>query len=73
MGSWKDSVRRPGRPGMTGVWNGGMRFSSAGCARTALEEKDKSILDIDPAQCQSLDVDKAWQAIHYLLCKDIEV
>lgn len=33
---------------------------------------EKSILDIDPTQCQSLDVDKAWQAIHYLLCKNIE-
>nr|WP_296466470.1 YfbM family protein [uncultured Acetatifactor sp.] len=33
---------------------------------------EKSILEIDPTQCQPLDVDKSWQAIHYLLCKDIE-
>lgn len=33
---------------------------------------EKSILEIDPTQCQSLNVDKSWRAIHYLLCKDIE-
>lgn len=33
---------------------------------------EKSILEIDPAQCRPLDVDKSWRAIHYLLCKDIE-
>lgn len=33
---------------------------------------EKSILEIDPTQYQSLDVDKSWQAIHYLLCKEVE-
>ena len=33
---------------------------------------EKSILEIDPTQCRSLDVDKSWRAIHYFLCKDIE-
>lgn len=33
---------------------------------------DKDILDIDPTQCPCLDVDQSWQAIHYLLCKDID-
>jgi len=33
---------------------------------------DKDIFDIDPAQCPCLDVDESWQAIQYLLCKDID-
>lgn len=33
---------------------------------------DKDILEIDPTQCQSLDVDKSWQAIQYLLCKEVD-
>lgn len=33
---------------------------------------EKSILEIDPAQCHPLDVDKSWRAIQYLLCKDVE-
>ena len=33
---------------------------------------EKNLLEIDPTQCQPLEVDKAWQAIHYLLCKDTE-
>lgn len=33
---------------------------------------DKNIFDIEPAQCPCLDVDKSWQAIQYLLCKDID-
>ena len=33
---------------------------------------EKSILEIDPTQCRPLEVDKSWQAIHYLLCKEIE-
>ncbi len=33
---------------------------------------EKSILELDPTQYQSLNIDKSWQAIHYLLCKDIE-
>lgn len=33
---------------------------------------EKSILEIDPMQYNPLDVDKSWQAIHYLLCKDVE-
>ena len=31
---------------------------------------EKSILEIDPTQCQSLNVDKSWRAIHYLLLDD---
>ena len=30
------------------------------------------ILDFDSKQYQTLDIDKSWQAIHYLLCKNIE-
>lgn len=33
---------------------------------------EKSILEIDPTQCHSLEVDKSYRAIQYLLCKDIE-
>ena len=33
---------------------------------------EKSILELDPTQYQSLNIDKSWQAIQYLLCKDIE-
>lgn len=33
---------------------------------------EKSILEIDPAQCPSLELDKSWQAIHDLLCGEIE-
>lgn len=33
---------------------------------------ETSILDIDPAEYQSLEIDKSWQAIHYLLCGEIE-
>ena len=33
---------------------------------------DKDILEIDPAQCQTLNVDKSWQAIQYLLCNDVD-
>lgn len=33
---------------------------------------EKSIFEMDPTQCPSLDVDKSWRAIHYLLCKDLE-
>lgn len=33
---------------------------------------ENDILDVDPVQCQTLDIDKSWQAIHYLLCKNIE-
>ena len=33
---------------------------------------DKNIFDIDPGQCPCLEVDKSWQAIQYLLCKDID-
>ena len=33
---------------------------------------DKDIFEIDPAQCQSLNIDKSWQAIQYLLCKDVD-
>lgn len=33
---------------------------------------DKDIYDIDFTQYPCLDVDKSWQAIQYLLCKDIE-
>ena len=33
---------------------------------------DKDIVEIDPAQCQTLNVDKSWQAIQYLLCNDVD-
>ncbi len=33
---------------------------------------DKDILEIDPAQCQTLNVDKSWRAIQYLLCNDVD-
>ncbi len=33
---------------------------------------DKDILEIDPTQYQTLYVDKSWQAIQYLLCKDVD-
>ena len=33
---------------------------------------EKSILEIDPAQSRPLDIDKSWQSIHYLLCKNIK-
>lgn len=33
---------------------------------------DDDILDVEPVQYQTLDIDKSWQAIHYLLCKNIE-
>ena len=36
-------------------------------------EKIKSgeldFFDIDPEKCPTLDIDKSWQAIHYMLCK----
>ena len=33
---------------------------------------EKSILEMDPTQYPSLDVDQSWRAIQYLLCKDLE-
>lgn len=33
---------------------------------------DKCIFDIDPTQYQSLDIDKSWQCIQHLLCKDVD-
>ena len=33
---------------------------------------DKDILEIDPTQYQTLYVDKSWQAIQFLLCKDVD-
>ncbi|MCI8530712.1 MAG: DUF1877 family protein [Lachnospiraceae bacterium] len=33
---------------------------------------DKDIFEIDPMQYQPLYVDKSWQAIQYLLCKDVD-
>lgn len=33
---------------------------------------DQNIFDIDPTQYPCLDIDKSWQAIQYLLCKDME-
>lgn len=34
-------------------------------------ECEKEILDIDLNQCPTLNIDKTWQAIHYLLCKTV--
>ncbi len=33
---------------------------------------DKAILEIEANQDQTLDIDKSWQALHYLLCKNID-
>ena len=33
---------------------------------------NKAILEIETNQEQTLDIDKSWQALHYLLCKNID-
>lgn len=33
---------------------------------------DKDIFEIDPTQHRLLDIDKSWQAIQYLLCKNVD-
>lgn len=33
---------------------------------------EKDILYINPGDYPSLDIDKSWQAVHYLLCGDID-
>lgn len=36
-----------------------------------LRSGERDILDINPKDYPTLDIDKSWQAVHYLLCGDI--
>lgn len=38
----------------------------------AIIKCEEDILDIDPKDCAVLDIDKSWQAIQYLLFRDID-